>query len=600
MRQHHHSRLAPSRRRLITVRKTLTGLPLVLTLGACGPAEEAAPGATSGQPNDAIATTTEALTSEIAGGVAERVVNYYNNPVVARVSYATPSFFSAGGCSATMIGPNVLMTAAHCGQQRSSAVFRVYRNLDLSSQETETFTCDPLVSTFCDADTVLYYCRPNAQHQNPGDKYGYLDFDTSVPPVGTRLFSVWSNSIDNQGIGVQGALLYSEGQVTANNDNGWYVAQNNSSGIRMDLWGQPGASGSSHVNAGNGRLQVGPLSTAPSAGGRDRSAGSMQNILYWGSAKKNQACAAPGFVPWDEPTITGLGLTPANYEGWIDEDSNYLFDIQEDLEKRAGETRRDFYDLGFDSPRRNALWTATADAQFQPTAARVRISKTTTGPSTVLSHARLNLEPGLRYRLGIRTSLGRGLVSVVVRDGAGTETARTNIWPSMYGPQAMEFTAPVGARIDIVANGVTDGYVSNLVIANEWTYTTFELADERRPWVDAGTNQPAMILPDGKGSGPNWALRVERNTSLSKDADVRKNDDLAMVAGKGYTVCFDVKDASTSSLPNPGRAQLVSGGTVVGNVTFDPSATWQTVCSSELRPTSAQTSLRFNVDTVGT
>lgn len=541
-------------------------------------------------------TSASALTNEI-GGVAEAAARYYPNAMIARTSYATPSFFSAGGCSATMIGPNVLMTAAHCGQQRSTAVFRTYRDLNVTQGDQESFVCDPMVSTFCDADTIFYHCRPNAVGENPGDKYGYLDFDTNVPTVGTNLFSVWSNSIDNLGIGSQGALLYSPGKVTATNDNGWYVAANNSTGVTMDLWGQPGASGSSHVSAASGRVQIGPLTTATVAGGRSRAAGSMNNILYWGASRTGSSSECAGFKPWDEATISGLGLDPNRYkEAWIDRDSNWLVDIQEDLEKKNGENRRDFYWLGFESQRRNALWSKTNEAQFLPTAARVDIARTASGTSTVLSHSKLNLEPGVRYRWGVRVAMTRGVVTLVVRDGAGNEVTRKNIFASMSGTQTLEFTAPTGARLEVLAGSAAQATLSHMSVARDWTYTTFELADERAAWIDAVDAQPAMILPDGEGSGPNWALRVDRRAGVSRDVDVRSNDNFALVAGKGYTICFDVKNATASTASNPGRMQLLSGGSVMGSVTFRPTSTWTSVCSAELRPTTSQSSVRFNVD----
>lgn len=568
-------------------------------LAGCGFEASDETGAAGDAPSSTTGTSDNALTNQI-GGVAEAVARYYPNPMVARTSYATPTFLSAGGCSATMVGPNVLMTAAHCGQQRSTAIFRTYRDVDVTRGDQEAFVCDPLVSTFCDADTIFYHCRANANGENPGDKYGYLDFDTNVPAVGTDLFSVWSNSIDNLGIGSQGALLYSPGKVTGTNDNGWYVASNNATGITMDLWGQPGASGSSHVNPASGRIQVGPLTTASVTGARGRAAGSMNNILYYGASRTGSSSECAGFKPWDEGTISALGLDPNRYkENWIDRDSNWLVDIQEDLEQRSGEHRRDFYWLGFESPRRNALWSKTNEAVFRPTAARVDIARTTSGTSTVLSHQKLNLEPGVRYRWGVRVAMTRGMITLVVRDGAGAEVTRKNVFATMSGTHTLEFTAPVGARLEVLAGSSAQATLSHMSVARDWTYTTFELADERAAWLDAVDAQPAMILPDGEGTGPNWALRVDRRPGVSRDVDVRSNDNFALVAGKGYTICFDVKDATASSTPNPGRMQLSSGGSIMGSVTFNPTSTWTTVCSAELRPTTSQSSVRFNVDTDG-
>jgi hypothetical protein len=64
-----------------------------------------------------------------------------------------------------------------------------------------------------DSDLSLRFCDANSDGVNPGDKYGYLDFDPVSLPVGRQLYSIWSN----HGTPLpDGALIYSEGTVRRN------------------------------------------------------------------------------------------------------------------------------------------------------------------------------------------------------------------------------------------------------------------------------------------------------------------------------------------------------------------------------------------------
>ncbi|WP_441286143.1 hypothetical protein ACSRUE_27275 [Sorangium sp. KYC3313] len=118
-------------------------------------------------------------------------------------------------------------------------------------------------------------------------------------------------------------------------------------------------SGSPHFNAANGKMIIAPLSTACSAGCWGRNALSMRDLLYSGYVNPSFDPAAQGPTV-NVSLVTSLGLTPANYYGWADKELDWEFDIQRDLERLRGEARRDWYNLGFDSQRRNALWDLTA------------------------------------------------------------------------------------------------------------------------------------------------------------------------------------------------------------------------------------------------
>ena len=71
------------------------------------------------KPGDIDSSESTRIATEQPGGVAERVYLHYDDADVAMRSYAAVNLVVPGGnpyCSGTMIGPNVMMSAGHCGQ----------------------------------------------------------------------------------------------------------------------------------------------------------------------------------------------------------------------------------------------------------------------------------------------------------------------------------------------------------------------------------------------------------------------------------------------------------------------------------------------------
>jgi len=144
---------------------------------------------------DPTATTESAIAQEHANGVAQVASRLYTDPDLTLTSYAVPD---VGGCTGEMIGPNIMMTASHCGNNDRPATFWVYRNQDPAHLITEVFNCHILLNTSWKTDVTLHYCDPNAAGESPGDKYGYLDFDHSQPYVGQPVYSYWYNPINSR------------------------------------------------------------------------------------------------------------------------------------------------------------------------------------------------------------------------------------------------------------------------------------------------------------------------------------------------------------------------------------------------------------------
>ena len=295
------------------------------------------------------------IADERPGGVAERVyAQYTQDPDVTLASYAAMKF---PGCSGTMIGPNVLLTAAHCGAS-ASIKFRVYKSSTLMA--TEIFNCSYLVRTRPDTDLLLEYCAPNAAGQNPGDKYGYLDLDIEVDhgrfnysasreraDRSRAVYSVWWNPISN--LGNVEAMLYSEGTVTSFTDAPHWYNPNRTDpcgpredgralGVEIDMWSNGGASGSSHLSRDRHRILHGPLSVGQTDG-RGRGMLSIADYLFWGRVFSpfEAPCGDSNSIPQlNAPFMESLGLDPENYTSWVDANLDGIFDVQKDLETLLG------------------------------------------------------------------------------------------------------------------------------------------------------------------------------------------------------------------------------------------------------------------------
>lgn len=240
------------------------------------------------------------IVSEKPDGIAERAVFHYgSDPMATLNSYSVARITSLGPCSGTMIGPNVLITVAHCWSGYATADFRV--DVSPTDQRTERFKCSYLLHTWPEMDLLAYWCFPNPAGENPGDKWGYVDFELSyrlngpvdharsrnLVQVGNPLVSLWWNAIGTTG----DHTIYSRGKVTDTaralwaNPGGDLCEQDDDDrvGINSDVWGAGGASGSQQFVPATGRAILAPLSTAASGvnhnGGPSRNASAVADLF---------------------------------------------------------------------------------------------------------------------------------------------------------------------------------------------------------------------------------------------------------------------------------------------------------------------------------
>jgi hypothetical protein len=569
------------------------------------------------------------IAAEVPGQV-EVAVRMYGNPDIAATSFASPKMIrpSNSWCSATMIGPNLLMSAAHCGPDGDVEVvetydieFRTFRNGDPADAATETFACRGLIGGWPLSDLQLSYCHPNLAGESPGDKYGYLGFDNRPVAVGEAMYSIWWQRVNEISIDTV-FPLYSPGPVGSTTEKIWdkklrdYTGPiNKPIGLRLDLWSQGGTSGSSTVSADNHRIRVGPTSTAVNDG-VGKWALSMRILL-------DQALLLDGMypdvdgnqldlVPVYPSGADYLGLDAADYVGSIDKNNNDVFDIQEDVERIFGENRRPWTHLGFDNDRRNALWVRDAAGTFNTTTGKLTISSS--GQRQILRHDYLDLKPNTTYRVSLKTDVtatGNSLgIWIALENGSQHEDIR---WlPTTVGDAGRVITATLrtGSSSADLAIGTTSsfqGAIAGLFLIEEGAVMDFDSFDERSLWLNGAGTGRGSIFPEGRTtlSTPNWAGRIKRPLALpisTADKWSLSHRQLALIAKRPVRVCFDVKerDAAGGGAINWGVARVTVAGTSISRKVFTPTSAWVTQCTDSFAPSTADAILTFGTTNVAT
>lgn len=544
------------------------------------------------------------LGSEAYNGSAAIVYaanQYYTNPDMAVSQWAEASFHGNYYCNGVMIGPNIYFTASHCGAPANVQIlFRTYRNGSTASSDTEAFTCNQLIQTYNDTDGSLFYCAPNAVGQNPGDKYGYVDFDVSTPTVGQQVYSISANPTENGSVPWD-ARMYVTGQVASTSDNNWHVPNADpNTGMNMNLWGELGMSGSPHFNAANHKMIIAPLSVGPGgSGGWWRLALSMRSLLYWGFVNPNYNPNAQG------PTVNtafvqSLGLNPSSYYGWADEELDWEFDIQRDLERLRGEARRGWYSLGFESQRRNALWDPVSGmTSFDVNNRWARILRSSgSGFTDALSHRKLNLQAGT-YRLTVMTYTSSAAYSSSLWVGfkSGGSYVSGQYVPNTVGSgwqmHTLYITAPSdNAELTFGAYGTADILLSAVSLVKQGDVMDFDTFDKRTNWRNDITGGRALVVPDGRTTGtPNWAVVLRAPATSGYPV---RNRQLALDANRSYRICFDARRPSSTGSAQA-ELRVVSGGTVATSTQRYVGTSWANYCTSTFVPPSDDNNLQIRL-----
>lgn len=555
---------------------------------------------------ESIAALEQHIASEHGAGVAQAAPRLYRSPDVTLTGYAIPA---TAGCTAEMIGPNVMMTAAHCGDGDPIATFFAYRDEDPMSLVTESFSCHILINTFWATDITLHFCDPNGAGENPGDKYGYLDFDHSQPVIGQSIYSYWYNPIAS--LGLSNAEIYSKGAVTSTTTVIWggsvSTPMNDPVGISTDLWTEPGASGSPILNGANGRILIAPTSTG-SNDAPGRNAQAVKTDSERGSVDGWDDPVHGHFTGIHDMNLMARGLVPSVYAGLIDKNHNYLFDVQEDLEQIRGENSRAWYYLGFESERRNALFI-TDSVSFDTTSRIAHVSVATPASARpVLTHQKLPLPRNTDYRVSVmiytNSASSSNALHVSFRSALGEESGADV--PTFTSADYQLITFPLRTKSDdpslvFAVNGTLDAYLAAVSVIRDDATMTFDSADMRYSWRNDNDGSRGVIVPDGETSAsvPNWAALALPSPARASGTDwPLRNRQIAILPGTWYQLCADVRSqAPLPSRDTGNRAfRVLSAGYEATRAQFRPTTSWTRVCAPPFTAPSTDNNLQIGFE----
>jgi hypothetical protein len=584
-------------------------------------------------------TAPQNIVAEIPNQVQRTYFKYLSDPEVSQRSWASIALRSSQGarvCSGVMIGPNTLLTAAHCGAEWvSGARFIAY--VSPTEKIEEDYACRYLVFGWPETDANLVWCDAK-DGVNPGDRWGYVDLDVDVDSklrlnadasasrvaIGKQVYSNWWNPID--AIGGGDHMLFSSGQITNVTAGGWYnmgghpcsQTDDRSEGVDTDVWGIGGASGSAHIASDTHRVLLGSNTSASTGGGNFRGTASVINLLSKASLTTDSttgACATR-FGPqvnrmalealWDQGIKFDAvrGNSDKYYLGFLDQNQDGIFDVQHDLEKSAGEMRRDFYNLGFDSLRRAKLWQRRA-AWWQINAGSFNVQPfwgtysvnafAGDWQQAVIFSPQLNMNFPQTHWLRFRVK-SSGTAQVRVRVGGGEHVF--NLQPGT-DREFVRSVKGVSVGFDVRGSGILT--FQDVTVWNHNRPFSFDMFDQRKVWKRSvpssanPTQENAAIFVPHKRIGqttPNWAglVRATREPVLDPNAFRAIADDRlathAFAAPPGWIrVCFDHRSLTES--PVIGALDLQGAVKMLGlansEMVFSSAGAWQRSCTASIR-----------------
>lgn len=539
----------------------------------------------------------------------------------------------SGPCSATMIGPNILMTAAHCGSPANAlAEFYVYSQEDPNGKyfSRDGYNCEYLLNSWPETDLILWYCAPGHENVSPGDRYGYLDFDFAYGPdnkldvaasrarvtPGKPIYSYWWNFFGGWPTNDVN-MFYSAGTIRGSNLAGhWFnpgrvIASDPDLGqcgegdddlaaaMQADIYSHGGSSGSAMISGGHGlagrRIISGPTSVAAPEG---RARTMLPMIEYMASAVIQTPDKYPCKVTTASPMINGayiaskFELASAAYRGLVDKDGNGVLDIQQDIEKKNGESKRPFYWFGFDSHRSNVLWTTLTGAEIRTQSGTAVLRR---GGSGSLEHAKspvLHLDPQRRYHVSWTLTSDRA-VSIC---GGSCVTAGPTPSRSTMKRYAGEISG--AEAIALRTQGMGTSTVGEVSLVEMGSTMDFDWADARSLWQSTinrveGTTTPTFVqLGTEALSWPaaDWAAVVSRGLYSLSSAH------LPFSPGKTRVCLATRNNPLDPTSTGAWRLRVLDGGSERVSEVIAASSDWQQTCTSWFEMKSADGQLELGLE----
>lgn len=562
-------------------------LPLLFALAACATSE------------DGDALEVEPRVSQIIPGEVEFFTDHeLDDPGMTLAAYALGN---DGGCNGAFIGPNLYMTAAHCGADQSSVTKTVYEYGDLGRPHHDYATCKFVLQHFdpplVGSDISLMYCDDmllaDGSFIPPGDFYGYLDFDLRDPVDADDEgnYSLFLRPFPNI---AHWPVFWSPGTKfwwDAGPPNPWVV--------KADIWGELGVSGSAVLAADSDQWIVPP--TALVGNGERTFYRSLGMVLANESVTSNAQAQANGNADQvHDSRITALGLNPRDYEAPLDADGNGVMDLQQDIEGLRGERPRSLYRFGFESRRNNAQWSLGPSSFVSvgvssPMGPWGTIDAWNGAADVVATHESLPLPSGGTFYLSIRlyTSWAQeppDNLRVRVLDDLGNEVASPVLLSAAGGDQTLNAeleTYATGARLEISTESGWLGSIYEVTLRDACDDLDLDTHDQRKLWRDETTQGPAMTVPGDDGVKAEWELWLDPQYAATTTM-------LGAIEGRSYELCLDTQAGPSANLSavQDLEVEIADKFQVIDSQTFGVSAFLKRRCMQFTAGNSTRVSLR--------
>ena len=145
-----------------------------------------------------------------------------------------------------------------------------------------------------------------------------------------------------------------------------------------------------------------------------------------------------------------------------------------------------------------------------------------------------------------------------------------------------------------------DAYITGLNVIEEGSTMDFDTHDKRVHWRNDNDGSRAFILPDGTGSGADWAGLVRRSDWLEDGEDwPLGNRQLALQPRRSHRICFAMrKFRGHRRSPITGYVRVQSEKTVVMSQSFQVQSTsWSSVCTDEFMTLGSNNNIQFGIHT---